>query len=349
MTSRILGTHTHIAAVLAASLGVSTASPPALGVLDLKKGEPAPALSLHTLDGASLTLTDLRGRDVVLLFGEAGHDKTITALKETSAMIGAEPLAGRAIAWVVIYSRSSERAQIELDTAGLLPPPALVHDDVREAFGAYEIVAMPSAVVIDAQGRVVHALAGLSPRFGEIISASLMLASGSITDAQHEHVVHGMMEERDEAITSAERHLRLARRLHARGAVTLAATEYLLALELAPELTTAHLGLADLLTRAGRLDEAQERYRLFLVGTPRSLEATAGLALIHALRGGEELDEAERLARDVLGRSPHRPRAHFVLGLVHEKRGDTAGAAASYRKAAELLLDRVGPEHDEPD
>jgi tetratricopeptide (TPR) repeat protein len=331
-----------ILALLTAALAVSRAD----ALLDLKKGDPAPPFTLITLTGDTIMLDDLRGREVVLLFGAAGHDKTLDAAKQIAAALRDDAMRERTIAWVTIYSKGSDPAQIGLDAAELQPRPTLVYDADRAAFGEYGVIAMPSAAVIDAKGRIAHVMAGLSPRFGEIVSASLLLAAGSITDEQHDHIVRGIIEQRDELRTRAERHAHLARRLHSRGMHSLAEAEYRLSLDLA-DLTSARLGLGDLLIRLGRLDEAEEQFRAVLNAHPKSLEATIGFAHVYVLRGGDELHRAEELALKVIERSPNRPRAHFVLGLVHEERGDAQTAAGSYRKAAELLLDRAGPEDDE--
>ena len=72
----------------------------------------------------------------------------------------------------------------------------------------------------------------------------------------------------------------------------------------------------------------------------RPCRGALGLAFVQAQRGGTELADAERTVRDVLGRNPAYPRAHFLLGMILEQQGKTQDAAASYKKAAQLLLDR---------
>ncbi len=95
--------------------------------------------------------------------------------------------------------------------------------------------------------------------------------------------------------------------------------------------------------RQGRLDEAEREFAEVLAAEPESPSARLGRAFVSAYRGGPELDHAEQVARELIEHDASWARAHFLLGLVLERRGDKAAAADSFRTAAELLLDRVGP------
>jgi Tfp pilus assembly protein PilF len=124
----------------------------------------------------------------------------------------------------------------------------------------------------------------------------------------------------------------------------MAEAKYVEALELAPGLSSARLGLGDLLLRQRRLDEAERRFREVLAAEPESPAATLGVAFVLAHRGGIELEQAEQIARELIEHHRAWARAHFLMGLIHQKRGDAAAAAESYRTAAQLLLNRIGPE-----
>ncbi len=107
-----------------------------------------------------------------------------------------------------------------------------------------------------------------------------------------------------------------------------------------PNHLPAHLEYGQLLLRRRRLPEAEREFRSVLAQQPSSTQALLGLAFVQTLRGGKELDFADRIARDILAQNPSQPRAHFLLGLVAEQRGKTEDAAASFKKAAQLLLER---------
>jgi Tfp pilus assembly protein PilF len=65
-----------------------------------------------------------------------------------------------------------------------------------------------------------------------------------------------------------------------------------------------------------------------------------GIDAVRIKRGGEGLNQADIDLRKVLATSPKLARAHYLLGLIHQQRAEQADAAASFRTAAELLLER---------
>jgi tetratricopeptide (TPR) repeat protein len=330
---------------LCAALLALAATSQVLAVLDLKRGDAAPPISAVAMDGREVELSGLNGRSVVVLFAEAGQERSQQAALSVARALMQEGLDGAATSFVVVYTKGSDVDAIEYESRGMraaVPGVAVIHDVERRTLGAYHAVALPSTVVIDGEGRIVHAVAGLSPRFEHIISDALLLAAGRMTAEQFDAALNGGAETRDESQLRAERLAQMARSLRDRGQYEAAEGHYLDALSLSPGLIHARLGLADLLVRRGRLDDAETGFRSVLHAYPKSLEGTSGLALVHALRG--ETDEAERLAREVLDRSPSRARPHYILGMVHEQRGEHARAAVAYRKAAEVLLNRVGLE-----
>jgi putative PEP-CTERM system TPR-repeat lipoprotein len=64
----------------------------------------------------------------------------------------------------------------------------------------------------------------------------------------------------------------------------------------------------------------------------------ARIRLVAALLGRGQGDEALQLAREVQARNPGVPDAHLLVGDALGTRGDFAGAAAEYRKAANLAF-----------
>jgi Tfp pilus assembly protein PilF len=312
-------------------------------VLDLKRGDVAPPVSAVSLKGEQVDLANFRGRTVVVLFAEAGSERCQQATRHIARALLQEGVGEKPVSWIIVYTKGSAPETIQREIADVhasLPATIAIHDTERLVFGAYHAVAMPSAVVIDGSGRIIHAMAGLSPRFEHAISDSVVFAVGGMTAAQFELALSGAVEQQDEHLRRAERLAQLARRLSDRGQYDLAESHFLEALSLAPSMVPARLGLADLMLRRQRYEEAEAGFRSVLHTYPKSIEAAAGLALVFALRG--EMMLAEPLASEVLERSASRPRAHYVLGLVHEQRGDSERAAAFFRRAAELLMERSG-------
>jgi hypothetical protein len=303
------------------------------------RGAPAPPIVMPTVDGGRLDTNDLRGQVVVVLFGATSHERTRQAATAVHHALGDPRLQESAPRWILVLSRGSvpERLADELPAAP--PRPRVVHDVERSVYGAYGVVVQPSTVVIDREGRVVHAMPGLGPRYDDVVLDAVLFAAGEISSERFAATLDPESAGPDaERRTRAERIARLAVRLRRRGLDEMAEAEFRAALEVDPNTAIARIGLGDLLLEREALDEAEAQYRAALAVRPRSLEATLGLAAVYVHRGGSGLVEGEALIRRVIERSPRRARAHYLLGMVLESQGDPGGAAASYRRAAELLL-----------
>ncbi|MHC4773721.1 MAG: tetratricopeptide repeat protein [Planctomycetota bacterium] len=316
------------------------------GTTDLKRGDPAPPLVMEAIDGHRVDTGAMRGRVVLLLFGEAGQDKTHQACREIVTALEAKQLADQPIDWILILSKSSSIIDLDLDAIEIEPPPVIVRDETRSAFGAYKTLVVPTVVVVGRDGRVVHALASYTNRFGDIVFDALSVAVGSLSVEEFEQMLHPPTDASAElhARRRAGRLVHFADRLCQRGLDDMAEAKYVEALELAPGLRSAQLGLGNLLLRRGRFDEAEHEFVKVLAEEPESPSARLGRAFVSAYRGGPELDQAESTARELIEHDGSWARAHFLMGLIHEQRGDHAAAADSFRTAAELLLSRIGPE-----
>ena len=312
---------------------------PVYGVTQLKAGDEAPNFELANADGAVINNESLRDHAVVLVFGEIYHSKTIEACRVIEDALAGEQLRGQQVETLLIVTKK-EQGGTDGRVAAAPDKMGVLYDLDREAFGAYHVTVLPSVVVIDARGRVAHSIAALIPDFSDRLSDAVLLALGRLTQEQFDarrHAQAGTGLTEDQA--QARRLTMLAGQLSARGLVPLAEQKYAESLALDPEQTDAWVGMGRLKLRRGKLAEAEQQFQKALEVAPESADAAIGLAFVMTRRGGDELAEAERLVRGVLSRDPAQPRAHYLMGLIKEQGGDSEAAAASFKKAAELLLD----------
>jgi hypothetical protein len=311
---------------------------------DLKRGSEAPQFALNDRAGAEVSSAKLRGRVAILIFGELYHEKTREAYAAIDAVVQDQRLAGQPVTPVVIVAHQ-ERA----DDLNRWPrnrgPQTIVRDTDRQAFEAFHVAAMPSVIVVDREGRVVYAVAGLAPRFADLLMDSVLYACGKLTEEELERSLNPVQPANTgTARVRAERLTQLARQLARRGAADLAAEKYREALEMDPEHVSARMGLGTLLLNQRRLAPAEGQFRAVLAVDSESAQALLGLSYVQTLRGGAELEPAEKTVRAVLARSPANARAHYLLGLIQEGRNQPAEAAASFKRASELLLERTEQE-----
>jgi peroxiredoxin len=329
-------------AALALLAGMALASA-AQAITQLRRSDEAPAIALQDRLGREVTTAGLRGRVVLVIFGELYHDKTREACAAADTVLQDPRFSGQPITTLLVTARQGED-----DPKHQLPmrlKATILRDPDRRAFGAYQVAVMPSVVVIDPQGRVIHAMAGMIPRFSDLLTDSLLHGVGKLSAENLDRSVAVQPATRPGDVDMrAERLALLARQLARRGLDEMATEKYLEALAINAGYVPAQLELGMLQLKHRRLAEAERQFRTVLEADPGSLQATLGLAFVQTLRGGSELDEAETAVRAILARNMAQPRAHYLLGLIQEQRKKPEDAAASFKKAAQLLLDRAEQE-----
>ena len=325
----------HAAGKTPAPLGVErqAAVPP--------RGSVAPAFVLESVGGEQVELAQFAGRPVVLLFGDLQHEGARKASREMLKVLEDHRLRGLEIVPIFLTAEATrpEKMQELLSAGGF--PPIVLHDPRREAFGAYKILVVPSVVVVDGQGIVVHAMPGFLPRFSELLTQSLLVSTGQMTAEAFEASLAASNGKAaiDPNELRAERLVHLGEKLLGHKMDEMAEAKFLEAVELSPGYVPARLALGDFYRRRGELDKAEAQCGAIVKADPESVVGRLALARVWIARGGDSLNQAEATVRGVLERQPETARAHYLLGLIFEARGDVSAAAGSYRTAAELLLD----------
>jgi thioredoxin-like negative regulator of GroEL len=222
-------------------------------------------------------------------------------------------------------------------------PAITLHDPDRDAFKAYKVMVVPTVVVVGPRGQVVSSIAGYNPRFRQMLTASLLFAAGKESRREFERVMDAGVEKVGPETMRAARLTQMGDELMQEGLFGWAASRYNEACLLDLQSTPAALGAGAAMLRLHQYDDADERFAGVLSWAPECLEAQLGLAEVELRRGGDAA-RVEELLRRIVEVSPTHARAHLLLGEVLERRGDAAGAAASFRRAAELALGHRAPE-----
>ncbi|MHC4994523.1 MAG: peroxiredoxin family protein [Planctomycetota bacterium] len=309
------------------------------GVTHLHRWAPAPDIDLQGVTGERYALQEMNDQVVILVFGELYHHNSVEVCGRVEAVLKDKQFQGASIVPLLVITQAADPDEIRELALEKRVGLEVLRDTRREAFESYRVAVLPSVVVIDPQKRVVHSIAAIPPRFDDLLTESLRLALGKINSEQFDNVLNPQVVEAGTSDQQRAHRLgQLARQLARRHLPEMAVEKYTEALSLDPSLTSAHIGLGTLRLDQRRLDEAEIHFNQAIAQEPQSLEASLGLAFVLVLRGGEELEQAQSLVRETLKRSPNQGRAHYLMGLIHDQSGDLTKAAASYKKAAEILL-----------
>lgn len=304
------------------------------------RGSDAPPIALDDLNGTRVETLKLQPRVQVLIFGEIGQDSTAAACADVLSTLADPRLAGESAVPILITAQPTAAAQLREEAGKGRFPAVILKDPQRDAFGAYNVVVLPTTVIVDNKGKVVHAIPGHFARFKDTLNSTLQAAAGKLTPEQLDKSLEGTTSPPNAEAQRADRLVHLGRELMKHNLDEMAQSRFGEALALMPTNSDAKLGLATLALRRNAIAEAESLFRSVLSGSPDSTEATLGLATAHLKRGGEDIAKAETLVRAILDKSPKEARARYVLGQVHERKGDFAQAAMEYRKALDTLLDQ---------
>lgn len=327
-----------IPAAMAVSVAVAVsalATPP--------RNSTAPTIKLNDLNGIEVSTADLAPRILILIFGTLPHEGVQRACTQVFDVVHDRRLLGDVVVPILIVPDLTVAHPRTTDEMPSRFPAITLHDPDRDSFGAYKVLVVPTVIVVGPRGQIVHSIAGFNPRFREILTASLLYAAGRESPREFERIVDAKVQQTGASAMRAARLTQMGDELMQAGLFGWAASRYSEACLLDPQNTAAALGAGAAMLRLRQLDDAQEKFTAVLTWTTECPEAELGLAEVELRRGGDTA-RAEAQVRQVIDASPTYAAAHMLLGEILEKRGDTAGASASFRRAAELALGQTARE-----
>jgi len=306
-------------------------------------GTEAPSIVLNDLDGRRVDIAEIH-RSLVLVFGDPTHDGVRSACADVLATLDSPSHAGDPVTPILIVMHDADTGRLKQDIAAGRLPATILLDPERKAFGAYRVLVMPTVVVVDPEGNVQYAMSGPVQHFSEKLSAALLLCAGRMTQEQFRNVISPDVRNAATEATRADRLVHLGQELVRHRLYELAEARFREAQAIAPDNIAAKLGIAGILVRTGRLDEAQKIYEEIAATDKDSVHAAIGLATVEAYRGGDALNDADFSASELVAKYPSDPEVRFLMGIVYERKGNCLAAMAEFKYAAELLLSNPPPD-----
>lgn len=331
----------------------------------LQAGAEAPAFTLKDLDGKAASLADFAkgNKAVVLVFWSTWSPRSDTALKRFEEFH--LKYRGRGVQVVGVNADNQtitpeDRQKIRRTALDLKLTFPLLIDEGLKTFHAYNVIALPSTVVVT-EGKIAYELPGLPLTRTEDLFDYLLALAGEPARTKLE----ARYQPRYDAVAATN----LARGLVAQKRPEQAEPLFRKAIEKDPRYMLPYVELAKLSEAEGKTAEAEELLAKALAIDPESLVVAAELGYLQAKTG--KLKEAIALLEETvkknsyppghyylayafgrngqlkaalaafdeaLALNPYEPTAYTLRAEVYQKNGQLKEAAADYRKALELLL-----------
>jgi tetratricopeptide (TPR) repeat protein len=291
--------------------------------------------ALKDLAGKEHVLKDLKGKIVILIFGELYQQNTIKALQDMKKILSIKRSYRETVEVLLIVSEKKNTQDYLKVKEGLEIPFPILLDDQRKVYANYQIIALPSTFVIDRSGIIVAAFPSYTINYYDQVDAELGSLLGEITKEELESVLSfkGTTPVVDQ---TTERYLSLAEHLRKRGWYDSAMNSYQEALKNDPASIDAHLGMGMIYLDQKKPDKAGETFQFVLKNNPENPAALKGMGQIYLLRG--EIDKAESLLKKVIASNYVDDDILYVLGEVYEKKGNHIEAMRYYKKNCQQLL-----------
>ena len=217
--------------------------------------------------------------------------------------------------------------------------PTVIHildDDRYDIWGKLGVIATPTVLITDPQGKVLCVKPGHAYDFAPVVKSRLFQAleipygAGGDKAATVRTVANSTVSAR------AKRHLQMAQLLARKGKIGSAIEQAQMAYEIDSNSPKVALELGELLCRAGQAQKAIKLVSAVPVENNRD-KARVNLALGWANRQMGKLEKAEEFLQQGIGQDPTLPRLYFELGRIYQQRKDREKAMQAYFRALQLL------------
>ena len=291
--------------------------------------------TLKDLAGKEHVLKDLRGKIVVLIFGELYQQNTVKALQDIKKILSIKQSYRDTVEVRLIVSERKNTQDYLKVKEGLDIPFPILLDDQRTVYAQYKIIALPSTFVIDRNGIIVAAFPSYTIAYYDNMDAQLGNLMGELSKEELESVLsfQGVAPVINQ---TTQRYLSLAEHLRKRGWYDSAMNSYQEALENDPASTEAHLGIGVIYLDQKKPDKAGDAFQFVLKNNPENPAALKGMGQVYLLRG--EIDKAESLLKKVIASNYVDDDIFYVMGELYEKKGNHKEAMRYYKKNCQELL-----------
>jgi tetratricopeptide (TPR) repeat protein len=304
------------------------------GFRHLTEGDIAPDFVLKDLKGKSYSLSQAKGKVVIILYCRFDQERSHNALKALKTVH--QELSDQPVRIYAITKDTDKLSEIESLEKSLDLPFPLLLDGEEEVYSSFGVFVFPSTALID-KGRVYRFhYGGFRDDYSEKILLQTKVYLGLIAQDELAADKKRSAPGRSESQRRALNFINLGKTLKKRGMDEKALEEFRKGAELDPANAEGQILLGLSLLDQGKADQALTHLKEGIELDPRSTGARIGLGRAYRMLG--ETDRALKILQNGIELTPNSAAIHFELGMVYESLGKTSEALTHYKSSAESLL-----------
>ena len=307
---------------------------PLSNAISIPLGESAPDFSLSSTDGDTISISNFKDKNLILLFWRTGQQRSEMALKDTDDILKKYGKKGvNAVCIIQSSDDQDEAAKVIRDNEITCP---LLIDSDRKAYGDYGIRVFPSTVLVNKASAVAYDIPSHPLTYKVKLDGYVRRMLGEITDEQLENVMSPQKEKTDDATLEAMR-------LHNLSMKFVKMRMFDQAVSTAVKSVEAKSGLVEPLTLLGFLyletaeaEKALETFNKAVELAPESNDIKTGLG--GALILNKQYDKAIAVLEEATVANPYAQMTYYELGKAYELKGDQDKSIAMYKRAIEKIV-----------
>lgn len=303
----------------------------------IPEGALVPEFRAVDVTGKPFAYTRSSGKVLVLAFLSSQQKSSQEAVEDILGALSSVPsdrLTSLQVAFVLQDVDDSEFiSSIQKDSPAVV---RILNDDGYHLWGKFGVIATPTLLISDSQGKVLCVKPGHAYDFWQVVKSGLYQALRIPYDVDPDDTSSVRTVANSTMSAKARRHLQMAELLSRKGRIVSAIEQAQMAYKIDPNLPEVALELGELLCRAGQAQRAIEFVSALSVQNPRD-KARINLALGWANRQMGRLEEAEKFLQEGIRQDSTLPRLYFELGRIYQQRNDCEKAMQAYFRALQLI------------
>ena len=297
--------------------------------INIQAGENAPDFFLSSINGDSVSLSDYKGKVVVLIYWRPDQKRSHTALKDGNYFFHTFKNKGVQIIGLIAKPDNMDNVQ-KIIKDNKIDFPVLI-DTERDIFSGYGIRVYPSTIIVNRDGKVAFSIPGHAINYKITVEAHLKKILGEITDEKLKDILSPHRKKIDKSHLKSERMYNLALKFSDSNLIDMAADAARQSIEMQPDNARFHILLGFLLLAQKETDDALEQFNRALEILPESHDAKTGLGKSLLIKG--DIDRAIEVLTEASVANPYSVITYFELGKAYELKGEKDSSIEMYKKA----------------